>query len=100
MGDKVDWSDGFVRHLFDACKEEIQDGNRPNGNFTTTGWKNLISKFTQKFSDNRTKKQLKNKSKRNIHHLWCSRIVPLVLDGTRQNELLSAPKNGGMNTFL
>jgi hypothetical protein len=43
MGDKANWSDGFVRHLFDACKEEIQAGNRLNGNFTTTGWKNLIS---------------------------------------------------------
>jgi hypothetical protein len=61
MGDKADWSDGFVRHLFDACKEEIQAGNRPNGNFTTIGWKNLISKFAQKSGDNRIKKQLKNK---------------------------------------
>jgi hypothetical protein len=58
MGDKEDWSDGFVRHLFDACKEEIQARNKPNGNFTTTWWKNLISKFAQKSDDNR-KKQLK-----------------------------------------
>jgi hypothetical protein len=39
--------------LFDACKEEIQAGNRPNGNFTTTGWKNLIFKFAQKSGDNK-----------------------------------------------
>jgi hypothetical protein len=31
MGDKADWSDGFLRNLFDACKEEIEAGNRPMG---------------------------------------------------------------------
>jgi len=61
MGDKADWSDGFVNHLLDACKEEIKAGNRPMGLFTTTGWKNVVSKFAQKSGDNRTKKQLKNK---------------------------------------
>jgi hypothetical protein len=29
MGDKADWSDGFLRNLFDARKEEIEVGNRP-----------------------------------------------------------------------
>jgi hypothetical protein len=24
MSDKADWSDNFVRNLFDACKEEIE----------------------------------------------------------------------------
>jgi hypothetical protein len=47
--------------LFDACKEEIEAGNRPNGQFTSTGWKNFVSKFAQKSGDKRTKKQLKNK---------------------------------------
>ncbi|KAB8086153.1 hypothetical protein EE612_009293 [Oryza sativa] len=61
MGDKADWGDGFVRHLFDVCKEEIEAGNRPMGIFTTTGWKNVVSKFAEKSGDKRTKKQLKNK---------------------------------------
>ena len=61
MGDKADWSDCFLKNLFDACKEEIQAGNRPMGIFTATGWKNVISKFAEKSGDGRTKKQLKNK---------------------------------------
>lgn len=61
MGDKADWGDTFLRHLIDACKEEIEAGNRPMGIFTTTGWKNVVSKFAEKSGDTRTKKQLKNK---------------------------------------
>ncbi|KAG2578779.1 hypothetical protein PVAP13_6NG112100 [Panicum virgatum] len=61
MDDKADWGDGLVSHLFDACKEEIEVGNRPMEIFTTTGWKNVVSKFAQKSGDSRTKKQLKNK---------------------------------------
>ena len=60
MDDKADWGDGLVSHLFDACKEEIEVGNRPMEIFTTTGWKNVVSKFAQKSGDSRTKKQLKN----------------------------------------
>jgi hypothetical protein len=55
MGNNVDWGDGLVMHLFDACKEEIEDGNRPMGIFTTTDWKNVVSKFAQKSGDNRNK---------------------------------------------
>ncbi len=58
MGDKADWGDGFVRHLFDVCKEEIEAGNRPMGIFTTTGWKNVVSKFAEKSDDKRTKKTI------------------------------------------
>jgi hypothetical protein len=54
MSDKADWSDSFVRNLFDAA-------NTPMRIFTSTGWKNLISKFADKSGDKRTKKQLKNK---------------------------------------
>jgi hypothetical protein len=61
MGDKADWSDAFLRNFFDACKEEIEAGNRLNGQFTSTGWKNFVSKFAQKSGDKRTKKQWKNK---------------------------------------
>jgi hypothetical protein len=58
MGDKADWGDVFLRHLYYACKEEIEAGNRPLGIFTTTGWKNLvfIFKFVEKSGDKRTKK--------------------------------------------
>ena len=42
----------FVRHLLDACKEEIEAGNTPMGIFTTTGWKNVVSKIAQKSGDN------------------------------------------------
>jgi hypothetical protein len=50
-----------LRNFFDACKEEIEAGNRLNGQFTSTGWKNFVSKFAQKSGDKRTKKQWKNK---------------------------------------
>jgi hypothetical protein len=45
MGDKADWSDFFLKHLINICKGEIEAGNRPLGLFTSTGWKNLASKF-------------------------------------------------------
>uniref|UniRef100_A0A0E0AIN2 Myb/SANT-like domain-containing protein n=1 Tax=Oryza glumipatula TaxID=40148 RepID=A0A0E0AIN2_9ORYZ len=57
----ADWGDCFVKHLFDVCKEEIEAGNRPMGIFTTTGWKNVVSKFAEKSGDKRTKKQLKRR---------------------------------------
>jgi hypothetical protein len=56
MGDKADWGDVFLRHLYYACKEEIEAGNRPLGIFTTTGWKNLVLKFAEKSGDKRTRK--------------------------------------------
>uniref|UniRef100_A0A0E0QRJ1 Myb/SANT-like domain-containing protein n=1 Tax=Oryza rufipogon TaxID=4529 RepID=A0A0E0QRJ1_ORYRU len=56
MGDKADWGDDFIRHLFDVCKEEIEAGNIPMGIFTTTGWKNVVFKFAEKSGDKRTKK--------------------------------------------
>jgi len=55
MGDKADWSDRFLRNLFDACKEEIDVGNRPMGIFTATGWKNVVSKFGDKSGNKRKK---------------------------------------------
>jgi hypothetical protein len=45
----------FFRHLYDACKEEIEAGNRPLGIFTTTGWKNHVFKFVEKSTDKRIK---------------------------------------------
>jgi hypothetical protein len=60
MCDKANWSDGYVRNLFIACKEEIEVGTRPNGQFTSIGQKNFVSKFAQK-SGERPKKQQKNK---------------------------------------
>jgi hypothetical protein len=47
MGDKADWGDVFLRHLYDACKEEIEAWNRLLGIFTTTDWKNLVFKFAE-----------------------------------------------------
>jgi len=55
MGDKVDWSDFFLKHLIDICKGEIEARNRPRGLFTSTGWKNLISKFAERTDDLQTK---------------------------------------------
>jgi hypothetical protein len=51
----------FFWHLYDACKEEIEARNRMLGIFTSTGSKNLVFKFTEKSSDKRTKKQLKDR---------------------------------------
>ena len=61
MGDKADWGDFFFKHLIDVCKGEIEAGNRPQGLWTSTGWKNIVAKFEAKTSDKRTKIQLKNK---------------------------------------
>ena len=47
-----------MRHLFDARKDEIEAQNRPMGIFTTTGWKNVVSKFAEKSGDRRTKKTI------------------------------------------
>uniref|UniRef100_A0A0E0D101 Myb/SANT-like domain-containing protein n=1 Tax=Oryza meridionalis TaxID=40149 RepID=A0A0E0D101_9ORYZ len=46
-----------TRHigLFDVCKEEIEARNKSMGIFTTTGWKNVVSKFAEKSGDKRTK---------------------------------------------
>jgi hypothetical protein len=41
--------------LYDACKEEIEVGNRPLEIFTTTRWKNLVFKFVEKSGDKRKK---------------------------------------------
>ena len=80
-----------MRHLFDARKDEIEAQNRPMGIFTTTGWKNVISKFAEKSGDRGTKKQLKNKldvlKKRNVQSLWSSRIVLLVLEGMQKKTV-------------
>jgi hypothetical protein len=59
MGDKADWGDFFLKHLIDVCKREIEAGNRPQGLWTSTGWKNIVAKFEAKTSDKRTKIQLK-----------------------------------------
>jgi hypothetical protein len=42
MGDKVDWGDFFLKHLIDVCKGEIEAGNRPQGLWTSTGWKKYL----------------------------------------------------------
>ena len=63
MSDKADWSDSFVRNLFDAWKEEIEAGNRPMGIFASTGWKNVISKFADKSGDKRTKKRTEEQAR-------------------------------------
>jgi hypothetical protein len=61
MGDKADWGDFFLKNLIDVCKGEIEAGNRPQGLWTSTGWKNMVAKFEAKTGDKRTKIQLKNK---------------------------------------
>ncbi|KAL6607908.1 hypothetical protein ACP70R_040971 [Stipagrostis hirtigluma subsp. patula] len=40
-GDKADWCDANVKDFIDICKGAIEAGNRPNGQFTRNGWKNL-----------------------------------------------------------
>jgi hypothetical protein len=103
MGDKADWGDVLLRHLYDAYKEEIEAGNRPLGIFTTTGWKNLVFKFAEKSGDKRTKKQLKNKIdalKKDYTVFMEFKNLQLDLDGIRLNKLWTARMNGGMNTLL
>jgi hypothetical protein len=103
MGDKADWGDFFLKHLIDVCKGEIEVGNRPQGLWTSTGWKNIVAKFEAKTGDKRTKIQLKNKLdnlKKNMFGSWSLAIMPLDLDGMQLRELLIAPRIGGMNTLL
>ncbi|CAN6303590.1 unnamed protein product [Urochloa humidicola] len=61
MSDKADWCDANVRHFIDICKGEIEAGNRPNGQFTRNGWKNMMTKYEEKTRLKHTKEQLKNK---------------------------------------
>jgi hypothetical protein len=61
MCNKAYWSDVNLRHFIDICKGEIEAGNRPNGQFTRNGWKNLSTKYEEKTGLKQTKKQLKNK---------------------------------------
>lgn len=61
MADKADWCEANLKHFIDICKEEKELGNRPLGNFTRNGWKNLISKYEKKTGLKQTKIQLKNK---------------------------------------
>jgi len=60
MGDKTNLSDFFSKHLIDICKGEIEAGNRPLGLFTSTDWKNHVSKFEERTSD---KNKLDNKKR-------------------------------------
>jgi hypothetical protein len=45
MSEKTVCDNANLKHFIDICKEEISDGNRPNGCFTRNGWKNLEEKF-------------------------------------------------------
>jgi hypothetical protein len=47
--------------LIDVCKGEIEAGNRSTGTYTSSGWKNIISKFEEKSGQKRTRIQFKNK---------------------------------------
>jgi hypothetical protein len=60
-GEKSVWDDANVVHFITICKEDISNGNRPLGFFSSTGWKNFVEKFEAKIGKKLTKLQLKNK---------------------------------------
>ena len=102
MADKADWCDANVRHFIDICKGEIEAGNRPLGFFNRTGWKNVISKHEEKTGQKLTKKQLKNKwDNMKKEYTWFMELKNSETGlgwNERRSELLSALRNGGMNT--
>lgn len=61
MADKADWCEANLKHFIEIVKGEIDAGNRPLGQWSKTGWKNLSVKYHEKTGLNQTKKQLKNK---------------------------------------
>ncbi|TVU07141.1 hypothetical protein EJB05_47183, partial [Eragrostis curvula] len=61
MSDKADWCDANLRHFIEIVKKEIEDGNRPLGQYTRTAWKNVVAKYHEKTGLKQTKKQLRNK---------------------------------------
>ncbi|TVU25213.1 hypothetical protein EJB05_27702, partial [Eragrostis curvula] len=61
MSDKADWCDANLRHFIEIMKKEIEDGNRPLGQYTRTAWKNVVAKYHEKTGLKQTKKQLRNK---------------------------------------
>ncbi|TVT97229.1 hypothetical protein EJB05_57537, partial [Eragrostis curvula] len=56
MSDKADWCDANLRDFIDICKGEIEAGNRPHGQFTRNGWKNLRTKYEERTTLKQTKK--------------------------------------------
>ena len=102
MADKADWCDANVRHFIDTCKGEIEARNRPLGFFNRTGWKNVISKHEEKTGQKLTKKQLKNKwDNMKKEYTWFMELKNSETGlgwNERRSELLSALRNGGMNT--
>jgi hypothetical protein len=61
MGEKTVWDDATLNHFIDICKKELSLGNRPNGCFTRTGWKNLEDKLLARIGLKLVRSQLKNK---------------------------------------
>jgi hypothetical protein len=61
MGEKAVWDNATLKHFIDICKEELILGNRPNGCFTRTGWKNLEDKLLARTGLKLVRSQLKNK---------------------------------------
>jgi hypothetical protein len=61
MGEKAVWDNATLKHFIDICKEKLSLGNRPNGCFTRTGWKNLEDKLFARTGLKLVRSQLKNK---------------------------------------
>ncbi|TVU21317.1 hypothetical protein EJB05_30945, partial [Eragrostis curvula] len=59
--EQQDWCEANLRQFFEIVKGEIDAGNRPLGQWTKTGWKNLVVKYHERTGLKQTKKQLKNK---------------------------------------
>ena len=61
LRDKASWDDEKVVMFLNILIQEIDAGNRPNGQFTKTGWSNIIRKFREETSCSFSQSQLKNK---------------------------------------
>ncbi|TVU50419.1 hypothetical protein EJB05_01790, partial [Eragrostis curvula] len=51
MSDRADWCDVNLRHFIEIMKNEIEDGNRPLGQYTRTAWKNVAAKLRNKLDN-------------------------------------------------
>jgi hypothetical protein len=100
MGDKAVWDNANVKHFIDICKEKISAGNRPNGCFTRTGWKNLEDKLFARTGLKLVKSRLKNKldNMRKDYTVFIElKNAATGLGWMMQIKLLLALTRGGMN---
>jgi hypothetical protein len=100
MGEKAVWDNATLKHFIDICKEELTLGNRPNGCFTRTGWKNLEDKLLARTGLKLVRSQLKNKldnMKKDYTVFMELKNAAVGLGWNDANQTIDCSTRGGMN---